>query len=69
MINKREQLAEQMLALLVMDLDYREEPTYGCTPLRHQRAWQMMADELGDFNIRNSITRMLDQIEEEKGNE
>ena len=39
---------EQLLAMLVMDFGYIEEPTYGHTPIRHQVAWNMCAIYFGD---------------------
>lgn len=58
-------MSDQLLALLVMDLGYLERPLYGHAPIRHQRAWQMCVDSIGDEVMGKKISSMNDQAESE----
>ena len=60
----KQELAEQLLSLLVMDLNYEEEPLYGHTPLRHQFAWKYAKDVLGDL-MQQKIEKRSKQRNEE----
>lgn len=43
-----EQLAEQALAIMVLDLEYQSQPLHGHAPIRHQLLWMWIVDALGD---------------------
>ena len=55
-------LARQMLAILVMDLGYTEEPVYGRTPMRHQLAWHLVEEVLGVESIAKEVIGMKEQV-------
>ena len=58
-------MCDQLLALLVMDFGYLEEPVYGHSPLRHQIAWRMCADEIGADDMIKKVADMNEQAERE----
>jgi len=55
-------VAEHMLAVLVMDLGYKNAPRNGFDPLRHQFAWSLVSGIIGKTDREKQIEDMIEQL-------
>jgi len=61
-----EKCADQLVALLVMDLDYKGPPIHGHAPIRHQLAWRWALEVLGKEVMGEAVSSCLRQKEKEE---
>lgn len=58
-------MAKQLIALLVMDLGYKDKPWHGHDAIRHQFAYDYAQEVLGD-KTQEEISKAIEQVGEEK---
>lgn len=58
-------IAEQALAILVMDLGYDTAPLHGHSPIRHQLLWLQIVDVLGLVKVAELVPAMKQQAKDE----
>lgn len=55
-------LAESMIAILVVDLEYDYQPVYGIHPIRHQMAWINAEKILGKNRVEELVKQLKNDV-------
>jgi len=63
--NLKESISRQLLSILVLDLGYIIPPIYSSGPIRHQVAWGMCEDAIGE-DFQNTLDDMIEHGEKEQ---
>jgi hypothetical protein len=64
-VTKLGDVAEQLVAVLVMDLGYVEAPLHGHQPIRHQIAWELAKGVLGEGRMVRVVMECARQTKDE----